>query len=659
MPNILYTINNSLLLLSAFLIVRKALKTEPLWTQTLTSLILFPILSVLVILICGITGHLSILPVTTLTLILILLSAVAQKPAKQSTKISWKHYGITTIAAVAIALILGQLIILGSKPGLDGLTYHSSMPAQWLIDGKATIIPILWSYYPYNAELFSLWFMLPFHDDALVGLAGFYWLFLLMITIYCLLTRTLKTPPIAAFIAVLLILLPKCVENSVRSFSANDLAWPTCILAAFTIFFQPIKRNHQNLCRISFFTGLVVGFAVGIKPNALPASLTVILVVFLTAIYSSDSPKRKIQPILFFLFAALLTGSYWYLRNIILTENPFFPAEFFCFDGLLKKSELHNTTLYSWIIKSISDKNIAGEIIKGHLNWPWPLAVTILAGYISAFIYIIRVTKDKSPKKTLIILLAIAAIFTTSYIFTPYSATIHQINAELKIALRYLILIHAIGIIMLFAALPNHLNQKLRQIQNMVYARCKLATNHANLVLVLFLAQPAFWLTFSLCHNHQKKLTDQNIFDRHPVSQYLESLPPKSKIAWFCNSLEWRYYPYYGRKIQFQPIFTYPNGTQKPILHQKNKNNSQNLDCWEHSPSSIYLSPEQLEQTYNNLIKASVQYLVITRKPDSPWPIQKKYIENVTTPDTLYRDDLRIIWKLTKPTPKHTNHNSN
>ena len=60
----------------------------------------------------------------------------------------------------------------------DDLVYHATASAKWYQQQKLSLAPHYYSgYYPMNAELFSLWFILPLGRDGMVWMAGAYWTF--------------------------------------------------------------------------------------------------------------------------------------------------------------------------------------------------------------------------------------------------------------------------------------------------------------------------------------------------------------------------------------------------------------------------------------------------------------------------------------------------
>jgi len=93
---------------------------------------------------------------------------------------------LVTLAAClgAITVVLAQPHLTGCWYSGDDLSYHGAAAASWL-QGGPFYLPTenFHAYYPFNAELLALWFMLPTGTDSLAGLAGALWLVVIAVAL--------------------------------------------------------------------------------------------------------------------------------------------------------------------------------------------------------------------------------------------------------------------------------------------------------------------------------------------------------------------------------------------------------------------------------------------------------------------------------------------
>jgi len=122
-------------------------------------------------------------------------------------------------------------LVLATRFLWDDYVYHAALPARWLTNGSLSFDALTFqSYYPLNAELFSLWFLLPVSGDGLASAAVFFWGLLACASIALLASRT-GGSPVSGVFAVGLFLLSSVVWDEGNKFSASDLAATASLLA--------------------------------------------------------------------------------------------------------------------------------------------------------------------------------------------------------------------------------------------------------------------------------------------------------------------------------------------------------------------------------------------------------------------------------------------
>ncbi len=150
--------------------------------------------------------------------------------------------------------------------------------ARWVQEGRFSYVTRnLTAYYPFNSELLSLWYTLPFHSDAWAALSGLIWLGLIAAAAAALGRKLGLAAASAALVAVLTICSPEIVWQ-VRTFSPTDLAAASLILAGIYFAAVAIGRDSNGAgTSEALYAGLLIGAAVGCKVTVAPVALVVFL----------------------------------------------------------------------------------------------------------------------------------------------------------------------------------------------------------------------------------------------------------------------------------------------------------------------------------------------------------------------------------------------
>ncbi|MBN2056253.1 hypothetical protein JW905_15115, partial [bacterium] len=283
---------------------------------------------ILLLQIMGTAGWLDKLPVSLVTLLF--SAAVLLKTAPNHPRTVPARPGFGTMPFL-IGFVFISLVILqiawdarwNGPEGWDVFTYHLGFPAEWL-SRKALLNP-LQSYgdfsppfYPLNSSLVAAWTMLLSGSDLLAKHVQLVFLIIGLPALYraC---RSLGASPRAAALAPLAFgLVPIVLGNTGVAYCDLSLAGAYALALA-----QVLRVQEQPTMRRSLIAGLAAGIFLGAKYSAVPFSI-VLWILWLLLLAGMTG---KIRHATAFAAGIAAGGGYTYIRNLIITGNPLFPAE--------------------------------------------------------------------------------------------------------------------------------------------------------------------------------------------------------------------------------------------------------------------------------------------------------------------------------------------
>jgi hypothetical protein len=222
----------------------------------------------------------------------------------------------------------------------DTLNYHLPKVADWVQYGKLVALPtpVTRSYWPANFELFQTWFVLFFHHDFLIEVAGLPFYLLAILSVYSS-GRSLEfSRNWSASLAVIYALTPSVLMNAVSC--KNDIAVAALYLFSLAVMLDFRKyRNRVGSHAVVAVASILM--AMGTKPYIffiLPGLILIGLWCFRSGRIGSKQiigQNSSFLGVCFLLTAALILGAYWYVRNYWIFENPFYPVDFRLFGHLV------------------------------------------------------------------------------------------------------------------------------------------------------------------------------------------------------------------------------------------------------------------------------------------------------------------------------------
>jgi len=503
--------------------------------------------------------------------------------------------------------------LLGNSLAIDDLAYHATNVASWA--GSRSLTPTSFNvqaFFPSTCEILSLWFLVSLGSDAYASLTGLLISWLLALTLYGL-TRTAVDRPVAPFLSCALAFSSWQLSWASFNFSAVDLGGPTFLLMALlAIVASPRPReNDWALARRSLLLGALLGLAVGSKVSLVLGAF-VLVALHAIAVARTVSVTAAAATLVPIAVAAVATGGYWYVRNLLVTGNPLYPAETGLFEGPWSREFLGNTSIIGHL-KVWGSPSFIISMIRYLLEWPLPLGLVAIGGY---FVGVWLVAKHarwlpQGGLLTAVGLLALGAIMMVAFPTMPFSAGNEVSFAKgffMGSGVRYILLVYLCGVQLAAISILAHpagggwrqpLCDCLFTTSLLLFALFPAGdqTDRAEVHVLRFaivggwltawlLQLPARWVAvlqnmplgritvfsvvlLSAYAPIKQRFVDQKYYN-DPVlgelCQFLETLPPGTTIAYAGREVPQLPYPLFGRRQRLQPIAIEKDGRPRPML---------------------------------------------------------------------------------------------
>jgi len=248
-----------------------------------------------------------------------------------------------TAADVGLAGALVAAMVIRLRAGLhkrlflyDALSYHLHVPASWLAAGRLIIVPAVFgdpssAYAPSNLELWFAFLMAPLHADYLASSGQLPFAALGALAVAAAAREAGARREAALGGAAAFLMVPE-VWQQART-AMTDLGMATLLLGCLPFLFR-LRRQPRaaDLLAVAAALGLAIGTKYAAAPLALP---------FLAAAVLVSRRGRFTAPVVFAAAAVLLaTGGFWYLRNLMVTGNPWYPVATLGLPGLYDRAAM-------------------------------------------------------------------------------------------------------------------------------------------------------------------------------------------------------------------------------------------------------------------------------------------------------------------------------
>jgi len=342
----------------------RTLRTDALPLNLMTFLFLMIILGTFLLLGAGLAGALRGDIIARASIVAILL--LASLPAKRLTAIQaladvrrvwgetvawWR--GLDSWIRWLGGLFLGflfarSLFLTWALPPFiwDALTYHLTNVAHWIQAGRIEVFdtPVTRIFTPANYEVLASGFAVFFHHDAWIEASGLPALALAILAVY-IIGRRIGLDETSSFLAALGYASTPGLILMITG-TKNDPYIAAAFLGAMAIIldlsFRPGEGPERNIPGQMIMLAVILLYALGTKTFIVHLSAGLLVLLGITAWrgrrigFWLQTPRwlwRALRPRggsaggirALILGVALFLGTYWYVRNWLLTGNPLYP----------------------------------------------------------------------------------------------------------------------------------------------------------------------------------------------------------------------------------------------------------------------------------------------------------------------------------------------
>lgn len=249
------------------------------------------------------------------------------------------------LASVCWMICLGYLF---PSYAWDALWYHLPMVGYIMQSGAIEETYTPWfidqfiNIFPKNTELFFLWNTIFLKSDVIVDMSQLLFTLMGVLTIYSMALKLKIGEKYALYSSLLFFFTPIMILQSTTNYVDVAISVLFLISANFLISKTEGHKGEAYLRRWPLLlSGIAAGILLGSKGSG-PLFIVILSLAILSRIFTNrfypfarPSPSKKGEffrhgirsYLLYFLFPAILFGSYWYIKNWVLYGNPVYPME--------------------------------------------------------------------------------------------------------------------------------------------------------------------------------------------------------------------------------------------------------------------------------------------------------------------------------------------
>ncbi|MEY2588859.1 MAG: hypothetical protein QOJ67_843, partial [Acidimicrobiaceae bacterium] len=320
--------------------------------------------------------------------------------------------GWLTIAAV-VGLTMAQAgtyAVDAARRGIlepDSVIYHLPFAGSFVQTGSLTAFHFVYPEFPWHlnpstGELFHAFGLLAFDNESLTPVINLGWLALALLAGWCV-GRPYGRSPLTLLGAAIVVDAPVMIN---AGGAENDVAAVALVLAMVAFLLHRPRWTPSHLV----LAGLAAGLAISVKLPALPiVGVTVVLVL---AVMPRASRTRAGAV---FAGSVLVTGSYWYVRNLVRTGSPLSSVSLVVFPSA--SFAIVDRFGYS-VADYLRHPGLAREVLPPLVHFAWGPAWLLTFGLAGAGAVVAAIDRDR-----LLRVLGIASLVAVAvWLVTPTTA---------------------------------------------------------------------------------------------------------------------------------------------------------------------------------------------------------------------------------------------
>jgi len=261
-------------------------------------------------------------------------------------------------------LFLGFFLVLTPAIGKDALSYHLAVPKLFLKHHGIYFIPgNIFAQYPLNSEmLFTV--ALVLRGDVLAKGINFVTALCILLGMWQFARHHLSEIAFVPFALLVFYTIPSVFVSSHMAYSDLTVSF-YAFLAVYSFVNWFRRREDQWL----ILCGVLSGLAISTKYTALLLPFLGCLGILWACRHHRLSNQHVLRLLLVYVTCAVVVGSPFYIKNWIMTGNPFYPFLYAIFDG--KGWDPEQARLYDLFHRSLG----MGRGFWDYLLLPWNVSV--------------------------------------------------------------------------------------------------------------------------------------------------------------------------------------------------------------------------------------------------------------------------------------------
>lgn len=283
-----------------------------------------------------------------------LLSYTKYFPEKKGVSKTRASVGSPTLVLLLISGMIVAIAVwvwawVSPPPPWDAFVYHLSFPASWVKSGSIFPVTVPFgdqagTYFPSNVEMIFFWLLTYSRQDFTTNCVQCFFLLQCVLAVFrlCRISGADRSPSLCAAFAVFF--MPSMLHQAAAS--EVDVAFSAMFISCLYFLIRWIKAPDTRMNMIMAF--ISAGLFLGSKTIAIPWTVVILIPVLLYAIY-----KHGFKLWMFIGIAcSILTGGFWYIRNLLLTGNPLFPltlkiGSFTLLNGAYERSSVLHSAFHT------------------------------------------------------------------------------------------------------------------------------------------------------------------------------------------------------------------------------------------------------------------------------------------------------------------------